>query len=92
MNYLLSTKYKLGKVQVEDNTVVHGGNLYAEWQGKSIVEVIRHYKSKLSKTDIKEKRYLPRFIPIEEVSNADESTATGSKQTQNRPTKKSEAV
>lgn len=92
MNYFLSTKYKLGRVKVEENKIVDGGLLFRDLEGKNISEVIQLYKGRLTKTELKEKRNFPRFTPIEEVDDGDKAVTEGSRDSEARSTEASEKV
>lgn len=77
----LSTKYKSAKVEITDDVLINGGKAFDHWRGHTIFEIMEHYKRKCTQADIKEKRFLPRIIPIERVHNVDKRLAGTSNKT-----------
>ena len=76
----LSTKYKSAKVEIIDDVLINGGKAFDHWEGHTLFEGIDHYRNRRTKADKREKRYLPKVIPMKEVPNVDKRlTGTGNK-------------
>ena len=64
MKYFLSTKYKLGKIEVMDGIIIHGGDSFKEDEGKILNIVMEKYDKQCNKNEIKQRRNTARLIEI----------------------------
>ena len=67
MEYLLSTKYKLGKITLKDSIVTEACESFKNLIGHEINEVIEIYNKQCNKTELKQKRNTVRLIQLKEA-------------------------
>jgi len=64
MQYALSTKYKYGKIFVDGDILVNGGDCYKNFEGWDIQKVLNHFQDKCTKSQLKTKLYTPKLYEV----------------------------
>lgn len=76
MKYFLSTKYKLGRIELdEEGTLTNGGEIFKSFVGYHISKVKEHFK---------DKKYPVKLTLIKEEKDADESVTERGVETEDR--------